>query len=584
MKKPGGGGMRSMRHDREKVERQQAPPAANIREMLSDVDAYFAFLDEHHRMGFTETSVHQPHWPPGKVMTQEESQRLGDAYEALSPEDRKLVDEHDKLWEQVDSWSEFIRESEWERSDLEDELTEAQNSLNAAREALRPPNDFVETSDFLDAIERGENQDEFIERKYGPFETNQRDLDYGGSDELEWREDQWGQSTFNEYTSFWDDLVNSDDEIPDFEREVEFLEAQIERYHENGTESARKSYREALEAKLRERAQRPEVTQPLEQLISRNPALNPDGPSGGMRSRRANLNDSDKQWLKLLQSNPDYWSEVPPAVRAVASDTTRQAARDIRNPKFYGAGGGMRARHGSGGRAAVRKILAKIKPEHKGKEPGKRTLYYIGGTSGAGKSSVINSKEIGIPGDTEAAHIDPDAIKPQLEGFDRHNPMGVQEPAIRSANGATRDALNAGADVVYQSTGKRGDPIDEARQRGDRVVAHFVHVPVAIAEARVAKRYRDGGLSVPPGIPGAITRDLLGHWNISKRITRGEFDEFFLWDNDVPKGSPPKLIAFRNRDGHFQINDRGKMDDFFGPGVVDTHILPYWNSTQGRTT
>ncbi|HIF65229.1 MAG TPA: KTSC domain-containing protein, partial [Acidimicrobiia bacterium] len=397
-------GVRSTRHDRVKVERQQATPAANIREMLSDIDAYFAFLDEHHRMSFAETSVHQPHWPPGKVMTREESQRLADAYEALSPEDRKLVDEHDELWEQVISWSEFIRESEWERSDLEDELTEAQDSLNAAREALRPPNDFIETSDFLDAIERGESRDEFIERKYGPFETNQRDLKYGGSAEPEWREDAWGKSTFNEYTSFWDDLVNSDDEIPDFEREIEFLEAQIERYHENGTESARESFREALQAKLLERAQRPEATQPLEQLISRNPALNPDGPDGGMRSRRANLSNSDKQWLELLQSNPDYWSEVSPAVRAVASDTTRQAARDIRNPKFYGAGGGMRARYGSGGREAARKILAKIKPEHKGKEPGKRTLFYIGGTSGAGKSSVINSKTIGIPDDTEAAH------------------------------------------------------------------------------------------------------------------------------------------------------------------------------------
>jgi predicted ABC-type ATPase len=576
-------GMRSTRHDREKVQRQQDSPEANIQEMLSDIDAYFAFLNEHHRMSFTETSVHQPTRPPGAVMSREEGQRIGEAYEALSPEDRKLVDEHDKLWERVDGWSDFINTSQIEREDLEEELEEAISRRDSALEALKPPSDFIETSDFLDAIKRGEDRDEFIERKYGPFETNEADLPYGGSDELGWREDASGKNTFNEYASFWDDLVNSGDEIPDLERETEFLEAQIERYHENGTESAREAYREALQAKLQEQAQRPEVTQPIAELISGNPALDPDGPSGGMRSRRASLSDSDKRWLNLLQSNPGYWSEVSPAVRAVASDTTRQAARDIRNPKFYGAGGGMRARHGSGGREAARKILAKIKPEHKGKEPGKRTLFYIGGTSGAGKSSVINSTTIGIPDDTEAAHIDPDAIKPQLEGFDRHNPMGVQEPAIRSANSATRDALNAGTDVVYQSTGKRGEPIDEARQRGDRVVAHFVHVPVAIAEARVAKRYRDGGLNVPPGIPGAITDNLLGHWNISKRITRGEFDEFYLWDNDVPKGSPPKLIAFRNRDGHFEINDRDKMDDFFGPGVVDRHVLPYWKSTQGGT-
>jgi small-conductance mechanosensitive channel len=240
------------------VQRQQATPEANIREMLSNIDEYFAFLDKHHRMGFAPYSIHQPNWPRGRVMTLEESQRMGAAYEALSPEDQDLVDEHDELWEQINSWSEFVKESEWERKDLEEELKEATNKIYEAEGSRKPPNDFIETSDFLEAIERGESRDEFIERMYGPFETNEADLPYGGSDELEWREDRWGQGTFNEYTSFWDHLVNSDDEIPDLEREVEFLEAQIERYHENGTESARELFREALQAKLQERAQRPE--------------------------------------------------------------------------------------------------------------------------------------------------------------------------------------------------------------------------------------------------------------------------------------------------------------------------------------
>jgi predicted ABC-type ATPase len=576
-------GVRSTRHDREKVQRQQAAPETNIREMLSDIDEYFAFLDEYHRINFSEYSIYEPTRLRGVVITPEESQRRADAYEALSPEDQDLVEKHDELWQRIDGWSDFIQESEWERKDLEEELGEMLSRLAVEEDSRRPPNSFAKISDFIDAIERGEDRDTFIEREFGPFETNEADLPYGGSSEPEWREDKWGDSTFNEYTWFWDSLVGSSEDIADLEREVEFLETQIDRYHGNGTESARESFREALQAKLQERAQRPEAMRPVQQLVTGNPALNPGGPNSGLRSRRANLSNADKQWLTLLQNNPGYWSEVSPAVRSVASDKTRTAAREIRNPKFYGAGSGMRAQHGSGGRAAARKILAKIKPQHKGKEPGKRTLYYIGGTSGAGKSSVINSKTIGIPDATEAAHIDPDAIKPELEGFDRHSPMGVQEPAIRSANGATRDALNAGADVVYQSTGKRGEPIDEARKRGDRVVAHFVHVPVPVAEARVAKRYRDGGLNVPPGIPGAITDNLLGHWNISKRITRGEFDEFHLWDNDVPKGSPPKLIAFRNQDGHFEIIDRGKMDDFFGRGVVEKYVLPYWKSTQGGT-
>ena len=62
---------------------------------------------------------------------------------------------------------------------------------------------------------------------------------------------------------------------------------------------------------------------------------------------------------------------------------------------------------------------------------------------------------------------------------------------------------------------------------------------------------------------------------VSRQITNGLYDEFYLWDNT---GDTLKLVAFRNKDGHFEIRGRAEFDDFFG--ASGRHVEKYWQQNQ----
>lgn len=71
-------------------------------------------------------------------------------------------------------------------------------------------------------------------------------------------------------------------------------------------------------------------------------------------------------------------------------------------------------------------------------------------------------------------------------------------------------------------------------------MGHWVHVPQQEASRRIKKRIDETNRYIP---------DNTAHMaqSIPKVISTGFeedlLDEFYLWDNDVPEGSPPKLIA-----------------------------------------
>ena len=554
------GGIRSRRQ----IDHMLQTPEQNIEDMGADIDEYFAFLDEHNRIDFHRYSIHRPNdrriRQVGEPSTDEYAS--GDEFADLPEIDQNIIEEHDELWSQVEWWADFIENSGIERNDLTTELREKEDELDSATEsALRPYH--ADTRDFLAAIDGDEDRDTFIEREYGPFETNEADLPYGGSSEPEWREDQWGRDTFNEYTGYWDDLIRIREETSDIQREIDFIQDQISKYHGNGTESARDNYREALEAKLAQRANADAIRG---ELAEGRIALDP---GQGLRSRRDRLSPSEKEWLKILQDNPGLWAEAPASVRAVASDKMKREALQIRND----FSGGMRSgRFGSGGKAMGQRILAKVKPEHRDKED--RTLYFIGGTTGSGKSTLISNGSISVPNDTEAAHIDPDFIKTGLEGWDPKNAMAFHGASVTATRGVLDSAINAKMDAVVQGTGKRAEHLRTARSRGYSTVGHFVHVPGDVANKRIAQRKAAGGPDIPTGFGTQIAGELRGH--VSRQITEGLYDEFFLWENT---GDAPRLIAFRNRDGHFEINSKTEFDAFFGD-IGAKYVERYWKDNQ----
>jgi len=274
-----------------------------------------------------------------------------------------------------------------------------------------------------------------------------------------------------------------------------------------------------------------------------------------------------RDWAK---NNSGYYQELSPTERYVLSESLRNDGKR----GFASSSGPV----GSGGRAAGQTILSKVKPEHRNKP--KRRLFFVGGTTGAGKSKLINDNKIGIPNDTEAAHIDPDEIKKVLVGYNNgKGASAVHGSSRESTDRIMGDASQAGMDMVVQGTGKRTEHLERARRNGYETVGHFVWIPNNVADKRIAQRNAYNEINGGPVLPtyfGSIIADEL-RMIVPRQITKGLYDEFYLWDN---RGDTPKLIAFRKKDGSFQINDRESFDDFMSP-AGSKYVEKYWKDNSG---
>lgn len=279
-----------------------------------------------------------------------------------------------------------------------------------------------------------------------------------------------------------------------------------------------------------------------------------------------------KQWYDTLQKEPGYFDEAPSRVRQNAPDEIIRAYRDIRS-------GFLSGRIGSGGREATKKIIDQIDDRHRNKPDGSRKLHFVGGTTGAGKTTLLEDGTLGAPSSTEAAVIDPDWIKTQLEGWDNGRGAGqVHIPSRNVTDKAMDAASQAGADVVVTGTGKRTEHLQWARRNGYNTVGHFVYVPDAVADQRLASRNAANATSGGPVLPGYFGSQIAGEMRmiVPRQITSGLFDEFYLWNNNV---QPPSLIAKRTPDGAFEINDNAAFDDFFGSRGAK-FVRDYWEAGQ----
>jgi predicted ABC-type ATPase len=506
-------------------------PKQNLQDLDAAIDEYVAFLGEHHRHDFSGDP---------------------DAISAIDDAHPGLVNRHDRHKDRLNEIASFfeeerasLEEARFEQGAVQDELnslTKRFDRANAGNSQRRRMNE---------AMSQGRQRDEFLAAEVGDLAVNRDALDPTGP------------------AATWRAVEEERKEILELERKLKELQRKTEA-HPNGTESVLKQFRERVQAKL-SKHQRPDK---VLEIGKGNEALNP---GQGMRSRRDALSDHNKEWLRLLQANPAHWDDAPAAVRNVASDQLRQQAMRLRaSPR--GDLTGMRSTVHTNRKLVTHRaeVIGKVKPEHRGKQ--RPTLYYVGGAVGVGKSSIArenpDGRRIQLPDPTQAAHIDIDEHKRHLDGFDPNNPMPGHNTAVRSADTLHADAAAAGIDVVYQSTGKRVNPIQTARDRGDRVVGHFVWAPDSEIEQRVADRHAAGGIRVDSGVPTATARDLR-NGTTARQITDGLYDEFYLWDN---RGRTPRLIAYRTEDGQFAIHGRQEFDAFFGES--GKHVERYWQKNR----
>ena len=218
-----------------------------------------------------------------------------------------------------------------------------------------------------------------------------------------------------------------------------------------------------------------------------------------------------------------------------------------------------------GGRLMGKLIRGMVKPEHRRKQD--RTTFLIGGNTGSGKTTVLDGHLIPkglVPSHEEAALIDPDFIKKGLPGYNDGDGAGRVHRESQAATDKTiRDAASDQMDMVITGSGasRQIQHMREASERGEKVVGHWVHVPQQEASRRIKKRMDETNRYIP---------DNTAHMaqSIPKVISTGFeedlLDEFYLWDNDVPEGEEPKLIAKKVRGKKFEIYDAKKFEEFAG--------------------
>lgn len=290
------------------------------------------------------------------------------------------------------------------------------------------------------------------------------------------------------------------------------------------------------------------------------------------KAAKASKASKKRSWADVLKNDAGWYDESPASIRRNLPEEVVKNYEEIR--------AGMRSgRIGSGGREATSKIINKVAPEHRGKPAGARDLHFVGGTTGAGKTTLVEDGTLDVPPSNAAAFIDPDWIKTQLEGWDNGRGAGAVHPASRTATDRAMDAAKeAGTDIVVTGTGKRTEHLQWARRNGYATVGHFVYIPADEADRRLASRNATNQAQGGPVLPGYFGSLISGELQpiVPRQITQGLYDDFYLWNNNV---QPPSLIAKRTRDGQFEINDDAAFDDFFSP-IGAKYVRDYWKSTQ----
>ena len=545
-------GMRSQRLTQTDLnQRRDRTPEQNLKELGGAIDEYVAFLQEHHRHNFAGDA---------------------DTISAIDASDPGLVDEHDLLKGRISDLAGVFEDARADLEEMDFERDELQSELNGLIKTFDKAN-----GDFLGSHNRSQRQRREIVKAVRDGEDRDKFLQSAFPDEM--AEDQGHMEWL------WDTVVDERNEIMHLDKELQKLEDRIKE-QTLGSQETQEALRSMVQGRI-DQHQKPGAG-----IESPNRALNPNA---GMRSRRDALSGSNKLWLTNLQNNPGLWDEAPAAVRNVASDKLREDAMALRfnrlrrntgiqsefdvelNAVLSGQSwGGARHVTGmrSGGRQMGQEIIGKVKPEHRKKPQGERTLYFVGGTTGAGKTTIIKDKKVRLPGDTEAAHIDPDYVKTGLRGWDPQDPGRVHHESRRVTDRIMDDAMNGGMDVVVQGTGKRTEHLRDAKARGYKTSGQFVWVPGKEADRRIAQRKTEGGPNIPNSF-GSLIAGELRNGIVSRQITDGLYDEFHLWDNT---GREPRLIAYRTQDGQFAIYGRKEFDDFFG--ASGRHVERYWQKNK----
>lgn len=169
----------------------------------------------------------------------------------------------------------------------------------------------------------------------------------------------------------------------------------------------------------------------------------------------------------------------------------------------------------------------------------KPTFTILGGRGGSGKTWFTRE---GGPVKGKPIVFDNDKIKSMLPEYQGWNAALVHEEASHIFNLADNAARAMGLNVVHDATmktAKNSEAFIEAYVRsGYQVEGYYMFVPPEIAAQRAIDRFRTRGRFVPPGYVMASR----GNEKSFDQV-KGSFAKWGLYNNNVPRGTPPQLVA-----------------------------------------
>lgn len=216
----------------------------------------------------------------------------------------------------------------------------------------------------------------------------------------------------------------------------------------------------------------------------------------------------------------------------------------------------------------------------KGKKP---TFVVLGGRGGSGKSGFTDGK-IKEFDSSKFLTLDADAIKqlldPPYEGWNAHQ---VHEESSFLFDKLTDMAQKMGLNIISDATlksDKMGPILEAIQKQGYDIEGHYMFLPRQKAAARACGRYLKGGKHergrlVPPGV-------ILGNTSNEENFDKLKhlFSRWSAYDNDQPKGTPPKLIDHSDLNKKDTATDNEKVEGRSMSGL-DKVLAPVKNSGGG---
>lgn len=181
----------------------------------------------------------------------------------------------------------------------------------------------------------------------------------------------------------------------------------------------------------------------------------------------------------------------------------------------------------------------------------KPTFVVLGGRGGSGKSAFTHGHGGEKPSVNEFDSrkfliMDADEIKGRLKPpYKGWNANQVHEESSYLFDKIVDTAKNLGLNIVSDATlksDKLGPQLEDMQKNGYDIEGHYMFLPRQKAAQRACGRYLSKGPGqrgrlVPPGV-------ILGNTNNEANFDKLKpfFKKWSAYDNDQPKGTPPKLI------------------------------------------